>query len=372
MRGLFDIPDDITYLNCAYMSPQLNQVRAVGQQSVKRKSEPWKITAKDFFEDADVFRALCAQTLGASADGLALVPSVSYGMATAAANLSVGPGREILILANQFPSNVYPWLELAKVSQGIVRTVPRPVDDDWTRALLEEINPQTAIVAVPNCHWTDGGLIDLVRVSDCARSHRAALVVDATQSLGVYPFDFARIRPDFLVAASYKWMFGPYSMGLLYVDEKHRQGTPIEFSWTGRRGSEQFSNLEYQAEYQPGAQRFDVGEKGNFVSLPMAIEGMKQIQQWGVSSIQKSLRDFTSRIAKETQALGIQSIRSDLRAGHIIGLKMKPELLNESHRRLAEKKIFVSVRGTSIRVSPHLYNTEEDITRLVSVLSTVT
>ena len=256
----FDIPEDVAYLNCAYISPLLNSVRDVGIASSGRKSHPWEILPRDFFSDAEQSRALFAELIGATADDIALVPAASYGTATAARNLQVGPGERILVLHDQFPSNVYPWRELAKERGGTIITLPHPEDDDWTRAILEVLDERVAIAALPHVHWTDGALIDLERVASRCREVGAALVIDGTQSVGALPFDVNAIQPDFLVSASYKWLLGPYGSGYLYVAPKWQNGVPIEHNWIDREGSEDFSNLvEYRDSYQPGARRFDVG-----------------------------------------------------------------------------------------------------------------
>jgi len=251
---MFEIPEDIAYLNCAYMSPQLRRAREIGERAVSRKSRPWELTPDDFFDEVEGVRTLFARLVGGEAEGVAVIPSVSYGISVAAANVAVREGEKIVILEDQFPSNVYPWRELASRSGARLVTVPRPEDLDWTRALLGEIDADTAVVAAPNCHWTDGSSVDLVRVGASVREAGAALVVDAIQSLGALPFDVSEVRPDFLVAAAYKWLLGPYGVGFMYVAEEHRGGNPIEHNWINRRGSEHFAQLvDYQDAFQPGA-----------------------------------------------------------------------------------------------------------------------
>ncbi|HEY6674713.1 MAG TPA: aminotransferase, partial [Rubrobacteraceae bacterium] len=134
-RDLFEIPEEISYLNCAYMSPQLRSAREVGERAVARKSRPWEITPEDFFEDAEKSRELYARLAGGDADGVALVPSVSYGIAVAAANVPVREWQKILVLEDQFPSNIYSWRELAQRTGASLVTVPRPADHDWTSAV---------------------------------------------------------------------------------------------------------------------------------------------------------------------------------------------------------------------------------------------
>lgn len=368
-RDLFEIPDDVAYLNCAYMSPQLRAVRAVGEEAVARKSRPWEISPRDFFENSEKARALFAQLVGGDAGGVAIIPSVSYGMAVATANVPLKAGQNVVVLEEQFPSNVYPWRELAKRAEAEVVTVPRPSGHDWTSAVLERVDERTAVVAVPNCHWTDGSVLDLVRTGERAREVGAALVVDATQSLGAYPLDVSEVRPDFLVSAAYKWLLGPYSLGFLYVGEGYREGVPIEHNWISREGSEDFARLvEYTDAYGPGARRYDVGERSNFVLLPMAIEALRQILAWGVENIAVSLRELTARIEKEAEKLGVETVPASMRAGHMIGLGLGPEAPKDLAARLAEENVFVSVRGRNLRVSPHLYNTERDVDRFFDSL----
>jgi selenocysteine lyase/cysteine desulfurase len=371
-RDLFEIPEDIVYLNCAYMSPQLRPAREVGEKTISRKSRPWEITPDDFFEDAEEIRALFARLVGGDADGVAIIPSVSYGISIAAANVPVREGEKIIILEDQFPSNVYAWGGLAEQSGARLVTLPRPEDLDWTRALLEEIDTDTAVVAVPNCHWTDGSLVDLASVGESVREAGAALVVDAIQSLGAHPFDVSEVRPDFLVAASYKWLFGPYGVGYMYVGEEYREGKPIEHNWINRRGSQDFSGLvDYQDAFQPGARRYDVGERSNFALLPMAAEALRQLIDWGVENVSETIGTLTDLVEERAVALGIVTIPKERRARHMIGLMLGPDAPDDLATRLTTHNVYVSVRGPSVRVSPHLYNTESDVYQLFDVLERV-
>jgi selenocysteine lyase/cysteine desulfurase len=369
-RDLFEIPEDVAYFNCAYMSPLLRSAREIGEKALARKSHPWSISPKDFFEDVEVARDLFAELIHAESEGIALVPSASYGINVAATNLPLAKSQRILLLEEEFPSNVYAWQELAKRSGAIIEAIKRPEDGNWTKALLEHINERTGIVAVPHCYWTDGSLVDLRQVGKHVREVGAALVVDATQSIGAYPLDIAEIQPDFLVTATYKWLLGPYSLGFLYIAPQHRQGIPLEFPWTGREGSEDFAQLvNYRQSYQPGARRFDMGERSNFLSLPMMNLALKQLLQWEIPQIQATLREFTTQIEHQSRALGFQSVASEYRCGHMIGLRHISGLPGQLPADLAQEKVFVSVRGDSIRISPHLYNTAEDVNRLFSLLS---
>ena len=352
------------------MSPQLRSVTSSGIEAVKSKESPWLISPPDWFSAPERLRELAAKLIGVDAEAVALVPSVSYGIAIAAANVKVERGQYIVLLNEQFPSNVYAWKVLAAQQNANIRTVQREPGGTWTDAVLAAIQNDTAVVTVPNCHWTDGSLIDLVQVGAKARSVGAALVVDASQSLGAYPIDIMKVQPDFLVSVGYKWLLGPYGLGYLYVAPVWREkGLPIENSWLSRAGSEDFAGLvDYQDEYRSGARRFDMGEFPQFVLVPMAIEALRHILNWGVENIQNSLAILTKEIEQRVLKIGGSALPAGKRAAHMIGIRLPNGLPDQLSKRLASENIFVSIRGDSIRVAPHLYNDKADIDRLFEVL----
>jgi selenocysteine lyase/cysteine desulfurase len=369
-RELFEIPDGVTYLNCANMSPQLRRITAVGINAVQAKATPWTLSAPQWFSGAEELRSLAARVIGADADGVALVPAVSYGIATAAANLPLAFGQTIVVLDQEFPSNVYAWRELAKENNGRVVTVLRKAGENWTEALLQAIDETTAIVAVPHCHWTDGSKVDLEAVGERARGVGAALVIDASQSLGASVLDLERVKPDFLTAVGYKWLLGPYGLGYLYVAPKWREsGVPLEQSWLTRAGSEDFSRLvDYTDDYRAGARRFDMGEFPQFVLTPMAIVALKQILAWGVVRIEAALSAMTERVAQLATESNYSVLPAADRSAHLIGIRPRRGISAELPRALKEANVFVSIRGDSIRVAPHLYNEAKDIDLLFEVL----
>ncbi len=367
-KYLFEIPENITYLNCAYLSPQLRSVSEAGISGIRQKEQPWTITPPDFFENSEKARSLFARIIDAAADDIAIIPSVSYGIGVAAKNINVQPGQKIVLLHEQFPSNVYPWRELARTCNAEIETVQRPANDDWTTALLEKIDGQTAAVAAPNCHWTDGSLVDLAAIRRRCDAVGAALVVDATQSLGAMPFSIKKVRPDFLIAAGYKWLLGPYSLGYLYVAPKHHGGQPLEYNWLNRENSEDFAGLvNYRDEFQHGARRFDMGERSNFTLMPMAVAALQQINEWQVEQIYETLSGLTGQIAERAKKLGLSVAPAKFHAGHLIGIRFPGGVPAALIEQLKAEKIFVSVRGNSIRIAPHLYNSETDVEKLFSV-----
>ncbi len=368
-RHLFDLPDDVAYLNVAYTAPLLRAAADAGRVAIRAKENPWTVTSNDFFSSVETVRDLFAGLVGCYADCVAIIPAVSYGIALAAKNLPVQEGQSIVVLHDQFPSNVYSWRNLASQKNAVIKTVPRPDDNDWTPALLESIEDNTAVVAVSNCHWTDGTLIDLEKIGERCRSRGAALVIDGIQSLGALPFSVERVQPDFLVAGAHKWLLGPYSYGFCYVDTKWHQGLGLEENWMNRADSEDFSRLvDYREDYQKGARRFDMGESSNFILSPIAAAALKQILDWGVENIAETLQAKTDAIADRAKDIGLVVAPKHARAPHLIGVSKPGGFHKELLNLLAQEKIFVSVRGDSVRIAPHLYTTEEDIERLFSAL----
>jgi selenocysteine lyase/cysteine desulfurase len=369
-RALFEIPDDVTYLNCASMSPSLRTVTAAGIDAVRAKASPWRLRASDWFAGAEPLRALVGRVIGADAESIALVPSVSYGLAVAAANLRVRAGQSIVVLDREFPSSTYTWRDLARRAGARVVTVTREPGASWTDALVAALDDNVAIVATPVCHWTDGSLVDLERLAPAVRAAGAALAIDASQAAGAHPIDVARIQPDFLAAVGYKWLLGPYSFGYLYVAPKwHDRGAPIEQSWMSRAGAEDFTRLvDYVDDFRPGARRFDMGEFSQFTMLPMAAAAVNQVAEWGVERISAGIGALTDRIAREVTALGCEVPPGHDRVRHMIGVRLPGGVPPGLTDRLAEARVHVSVRGDSIRVSPHLYNDERDVERFVGVL----
>ncbi|MXZ81029.1 MAG: aminotransferase class V-fold PLP-dependent enzyme [Gammaproteobacteria bacterium] len=372
-RHLFDIPDDVAYLNCAYMGPLMHSVIEAGERGMRAKTRPWNISPGDFFPETERARRLFSELIGADAEGVAVVPSASYGLSCAGRNTRVTENGRIIVLADQFPSNVYIWRERVRTSGASLVTVERPSDNDWTRAVLREIDERAEVVALPNCHWTDGGLVDLVRVGERCREAGAMLVLDLTQSAGALPFDTAAVQPDFVVCAGYKFLLGPYSLGFLWMAPEHRDGMPIEYNWIARTNSEDFAGLvDYRDTYRPGARRFDVGENSNFILVPMLNTALEQLLEWGVENIHATLAQRNDRIAERASRLGLGVVSGKLRAAHFLGLRFPPGMLPSGIASdLAAENVHVSVRGTSMRITPHVYNTDQDIEQLFDALDRI-
>jgi selenocysteine lyase/cysteine desulfurase len=297
-KDLFYLEDGLTYLNCANMSPMLKTVREAGLQALETRATPWKISSEDWFTNAEKLRGLASKVFQTSCNNIALVPSVSYGLAVAAKNFKLKAGKEIIVLEQQYPSNYYVWENLARQQNLEIVIVQKHKNKTLTESILEKINKQTGIIALPNCHWINGTYIDLQQISNASKSVGSYFVLDLSQSLGALPIDLDKIQPDFAVSVGYKWLLGPYGLGYMYVSEKWQDiGEPLEYSWLTKKGSENFANLtDYVTSYRDGARKFDMGEFPQFNILPMSIAALQQIGNWEIDFVQAEIVRLTDKI----------------------------------------------------------------------------
>lgn len=374
-RSDFSLPADVHYLNCAYMGPLPVRSQEAGHAGVRAKAVPTTIEPPDFFEDSDTARSLFAGIIGGTADRVAIIPSVSYGIATVARNVRCGAHNTIVIAAEQFPSNVYAWRRLALESGAELRAIAAPSaharGESWSEALLDAIDGRCALVALPHVHWTDGTRFDLERIGERARETGAVFVIDGTQSIGALPFDLERIRADAVICAAYKWLLGPYGIGFAWFGPRFDDGTPLEETWIGREHSEDFQHLvDYRDTYQPGAARFDVGERSNFILLPMAIESMRLVAEWRAERIQQYCDNLFAAVIEEAAALGFRTESRQWRGAHLFGLRTPPGVdLAGLGAALRAHGVHASLRGTALRVSPNVYNDEGDARALLHALT---
>lgn len=370
-RHLFDIPDDIAYFNCAYYSPQLNESRNRLIGGVLSKSHPWERTPPDFFTDSETLRKLAAGIFGGESDGYAIVPAASYGFSAAARAVEpqLGKGDSILILEEGFPSNILPWTRVAMEQGAKVITVPVPGDGNWTQAIIDRIDESVKVIALYTCHWTNGAYIDLVSIRNAIGNPEIILAIDATQSLGAMPFSLEQVRPDFLVAAGYKWLLCPYGFSIMYVSERWRNSRPLEESWQARKNAEDFGSLvNCSDKYMRGARRFDVGQKGTPTILPGVITALEQIKAWGVGNISDSLRGINNKIADHLSGLGFQLPDNSQRSPHMFGATIPEGYKGNLVAELSRRKIYISQRGNAVRFSPHLHISDQDLNRLLETL----
>jgi kynureninase len=269
------------------MSPLLKSAEKAGIRGLRTKRNPANISPADFFKDSELLREEFAKLINAgNPKRIAIIPSVSYGMATVSQNLAISAGEKIIVAAEQFPSNYYPWQRLAEENGAEVVAIAPPEEPTsrgkiWNERILEAIDSKTRAVAIGNVHWADGTLFRLEEIRKRTRDVGALLIVDGTQSVGALPFDVMQIQPDALICAGYKWLLGPYSIGLAYYGEYFDDRKPIEENWINRLNSEDFTCLCTMNRYTGMAHFVMMLASIAILSWFPVLKGVQQLNRWG-------------------------------------------------------------------------------------------
>jgi selenocysteine lyase/cysteine desulfurase len=372
-RTFFDIPADVAYLNAAAWSPLPRATQEAARAAVARKGQPWKI-GPDFADTQhERARAAAAALIGADARDVALVSSVGYGVAVAGKVLKIERGARVLVLENDHTSPVLEWIGRAESQGFTVEAVARPADGDWTSAVLEAVErpgaPPLSLASISSVHWSDGGRLDMQKIRDVLRRQGAALLVDATHSVGVIATDVKALDPDFLIFPTYKWVLGPYGRAFVYVAKRHQDGVPLEQTAFGRRDVKA-ENPVYFADtrYLPDARRYDMGERDHFISMEMAAIGMEMMAAWGTDAVVNRLSALTRRMSDGLAGLNLRLPDARFRAPHILCLGFLSDVLGSLIPALAREQVYVASRLGRMRVSPHVYNDEADVDRFVAAM----
>jgi selenocysteine lyase/cysteine desulfurase len=373
-RHLFEMPREICYLNSASYSPLPLPVQEAGRAAVGRKATPWTLDAAFANRQHERARAAAARLINADPADIALIPSVSYGVATAAKLVTIARGARVIVLENDHSSPVLEWQSRADAQGFVVETVRQPGDGDWTAAVLAVIErpgaPPVALASISSVHWSDGGLIDVETVGAALRRQGAGFLIDATQSVGVLAMEVARLDPDFVIFPTYKWLLGPYARAFIYVARRHQGGVPLEQTASGRRNVRAENEVYFtDARYVGDARRFDMGERDHFISMEMAAIGMEMAADWGAAAIAKRLSMLTDRIAEGARSFGVSMMQRGMRAPHILSLGFAGGMPKGLVEGLANDGIFVAARLGRMRISPHVFNDEADADRLVAGLA---
>lgn len=373
-RNLFNIPDEIVYLNTAYISPLSFKVEKAINKGCKLETEPWKIDPEfHFFYQIKETKIIFSNLFNISYKNVSLIPSASYGISTAANNIKLTKTKnKILILKDQFPSNVYPWMELSKKQEGVLEIIDDLNETTLTEEIINKISEEVAVVAIPNIRWTDGYIIDLKKVSGACKKFDVNLILDLTQSAGAMQIDLKEINPEFAIIANYKWMLGPYSTGFLYISDKFIDGVPLEETWIGRKNSQDFSKLtDYQSLYNSDSIRFDMGQRANFSLLPGVKAALEQLHDWSIKKIENTLYQNNMIICKGLSELGFEILAEKNRAPHFISARLPGYDGDPLINNLKKNKIFISERSGYLRITPHLWNNEEDFFKLINCLKSL-
>jgi selenocysteine lyase/cysteine desulfurase len=375
-RALFDIPREVCFLNAASWSPLPLAVQEAGRAAVARKGQPWKLPADFQPQQYERARKAAAALIGADSVDVSLIPSVGYGVATAGKVLTIPRGSRVLVLQDDHTSPVLEWMSRAQAGGFTVETVKQPADGDWTSAVMAAIDrpgaEPLALVSISSVHWSDGGALDMARIASAAKAKDSALLVDATHDVGIRRIDVKTLDPDFLIFPTYKWVLGPYGRAFMYVAKRRQNGVPLE-QISGSRKAVSAEDTVYFRDitYVEGARRYDMGERDHFISMEMAAIGMEMMAGWGNEPIQARLAMLTDKLADGLANTGVQVLDKKLRAPHVLSLYFPKGMATDLPKKLAAENVYAAPRLGRLRISPHVYNDEQDVERFVEVFRKV-
>jgi selenocysteine lyase/cysteine desulfurase len=365
-RQEFPVTGNYIYLDHAGVAPISLRVKTAIETFLAESAEGGSFHYPVWAERAAETRRACAQLINAGPDEIAFVKSTSHGLSIVAQGLDWMPGDNVLIYEKEFPSNIYPWLNLR--SKGVeVRTIPsrdgRILFEDISRLL----NSRTRLLAVSSVQFSNGFRIDLEKVGSLCRDNQVLLCVDAIQSLGMVPMDVKAFHIDFLSADAHKWLLGPEGIGIFYCSDglAERLSPPL-IGWKSVRNELAFDRPDFLL--KTNCLRFEEGSMNllGIFGLGAALDLLFEV---GIGQIEQRVLDLGDLILREAEKRGYRVLtpgaRSE-RGGNItLSGNFDPDQMRDA---LREKRIMVNARGGGIRVSPHFYNTEEEITTFLNML----
>lgn len=371
--ALFALPRDMLYLDSAAHGPPLRAVREAAAAALQRSTTSW--FGARWRDDVERVRALAAGLFDGDAEAVAFIPSAAYGLSIAARNVPLWPGQSVLVLDDQFPSNLLPWRQRCKETGASLTIVRREDGQDWTDAVLATLDADTDIrvLALPQVHWLDGALLDMDRIAARARAREASLVLDLSQSLGALPVRLDAWRPDFIVSVGYKWLLGGHGLAWLWAAPQWRDnGQPLERGWMAHDHDALWApGNNAQVEPLPGARRYDAGGVCDAMRLAMAEAGLRQVLGWGVAQIAEQLKLRTSALDDALHARDLDVLRTAGHAPHICGLTLPTGRADAVAQALESAGIVATLRNDCVRVAPHMHVGIGQMARVAEVVAGV-
>jgi selenocysteine lyase/cysteine desulfurase len=369
----FEIEDAI-YLNVAAhaVMPRVS-IRAV-EDSLEAKKFPHRVDDSLWFEAPVRIRASLSQMIGAKPEEIAVTSGASAGVAAVAHGLEWKQGDEIITAQGEFPLHYATWKPMEK-REGVRLKIIAPPDRFITASdLIGALTPRTRIVSVSLVRFDDGSLLDAARVAAACHAQGTLLLLDVSQACGAVPMNVNDLGADFMVCAGYKWLLSCYGTGFFWVTSEHLDRLrPGPFYWTGQN-TDNFSELNF-VDPKPcrDAKRWDAAEWATYYNFNLSAmaESVDFVLRAGpevVTEHNRHLIEFMFSRLPEDRCVPASPLDPDRRGPFGCFTARQPDKTVELYQKLRRENIIVSLRDGKIRVSPYLFNSEQDIDRLVSVV----
>jgi selenocysteine lyase/cysteine desulfurase len=366
-RRQMPVTEKWAYLDHAAVAPLPAPARAALTDWARDATENGYVSGRSWSRQVEELRGLSARLIGAHPDEIALVRNTTEGINLVAEGFPWRAGDNCVTLADEFPSNQYPWMQLA--DRGVeTRRVPTEEGRVDLDRLADACDARTRIVAVSWVGYSSGWRNDVGALAEIAHSHRALLFLDAIQALGVFALDVRQTPVDFLAADGHKWLLGPEGAGVFFTRREHLSLLrPLGIGWSSVVHAHDFSRIELTL--KDAAARYEGGSPNTAGMLALAAS-MKLLAQFGPRKLAERILEISDLACLRLNQIGAL-VMSDRGAEHksgIVAFELPGKDPQAARRRCLEQGVVLSCRAGRLRISPHAYNNAADIDRLIDAL----
>jgi selenocysteine lyase/cysteine desulfurase len=357
------------YLNAAAVTPLPERARRAVDVVNRARSRIHTLSDPELLAGLATARETAARLVGADAEEIALGWNTSYGINLAALSLPVAPGSTVVASAGEFPTNIYPWMERERLRLEIVPRDARGWPDE-ARILARLDRGDVSVLALSSVQFASGYRADLARFGRVCRERGIFFVVDGIQSLGQIPLDVRAAEIDLLAAGGHKWLCSPFGTGFAYVRrELLERMEPRMVGWTGMQScADVESLLDYRWDPRADARRFEVGTLP-FQDFAGFTASLGLLMETGLPAIEAHLNDILDPVVAWVEASPEVEAASPTDAARRSGIFcFRPPRVERVHAALSAAGVVCVVREGAIRLSPHLYNTRDELARVVELL----
>lgn len=372
-RSEFADFEGVAYLDAALQGPMPLAAAREAQAALEWKKHPYRLPDSAYFDLPDRIREKVGRVIGAHPSEIAVTTGASAGLAAVAAGIDWKPGDEVLVGRGEFPAHFSTWLRYEQAGKLRVRIVePRGQfisADDY----IECIGPRTRLISASLVRFDNGARLDAARVGRACEKVGAALILDLSQCAGAIQLNIRGLGASMAVCSGYKWLLGPYGTGFFWIASE----------WVGRLplGAVYFMALEGAREFHamptgnlrpaPGARRWDSAETANFTNLAAFDSSLDFVLRMGTDAVQRSIDSLVTEIIEglpQTSCVLASPAERERRGPYVCVSARDPKDTAALYDEAREAKISVSLRENALRIAPHIYNTAEDISRLMAIL----